>query len=230
MEGKGLVRCAVLILALVISGCRGTLENNGYAQVSINFSNSGFLTKALNPDEESVRNISILVYDSNGFLEESLWLEGNEIYNGIKLNLLSGKEYRFLACANYGYRVSEPSMEDVLNHRFHLAYPDEYKEGIPMYAMEEITVDDDTEISLSLTRLMAKISLKMDRTRLSEDVTMMVRSARIGNCPKRMQVFSPSKVRNADDCFPVGFRHDEFGAAALNTNAGNGIFQLSRGK
>lgn len=224
MEGKGLVRCAVLILALVISGCRGTLENNGYAQVSINFSNSGFLTKALNPDEESVRNISILVYDSNGFLEESLWLEGNEIYNGIKLNLLSGKEYRFLACANYGYRVSEPSMEDVLNHRFHLAYPDEYTEGIPMTADSgPVSIEDDAHICLKLVRLMSKISLRVDRSDLDKDVELIVRSVEIGNCPKSAVSFGRSKTERQDECFAVGFLRDAEECSPLNEIAQTGI-------
>jgi hypothetical protein len=208
--------------AMCLCSCTAEQQEKERTEISVHFENSGFLTKADAPDEDLIKDISLIIFNPHGEAEECIWMEGGNL-SSCKVKLLRDVRYTFCACANFGRRIYADHIDELSELTCHLAYPDEYKEGIPMYAMEDITVDDDTEISLSLTRLMAKISLKMDRTRLSEDVTMMVRSARIGNCPKRMQVFSPSKVRNADDCFPVGFRHDEFGAADLNTNAGNGI-------
>lgn len=224
MARKRLVRYTILILSIALSGCQNTLEYYRYAQVQIDLTNMKLNTKAIDPDEETVRNVSLLVYDSNGFLEESLWLEGEEISEGIQLNLLTGKEYRFLACANFGYRVSDASMEKVLNHRFHMAYPDEYLEGIPMTADSGLTrIEDDTHISLKLIRLMSKISLRVDRRDLDDDVEIKVRSVHIGNCPKSAISFGKSCVNSQDECFSMGFLRSAEECNPLNEMAQTGI-------
>ena len=52
---------------------------------------------------------------------------------------------------------------------------------------------------------MAKISIRIDRSRLSEGVTMNITDLRIGNCPKVVSVLGDSRAGSSDDCFPVGF-------------------------
>ena len=229
MDRKGRIYGRLLTLAFVPAAvamgfCCCTTENQKKERcgITVHFGSDGFTTKAAVPDEDLIEDISLMVFNPQGEAEECIWMEGENI-SSCDITLLQGVRYTFCACANFGRKIYADHIEELSELTCHLAYPDEFKEGVPMYAMEEITVYGETDISLPLTRLMAKISLKMDRSRLSEDVTMMVRSARIGNCPRRMQVFSPSKVRNADDCFPVGFRHDELESSDLNVNTGNGI-------
>jgi hypothetical protein len=97
-----------------------------------------------------------------------------------------------------------------------MAYPDEYSEGIPMAAMEEVLITEDCLITMELQRLMAKISLRMDRSRLDGDVEMNVRSARIGNCPRYVMPFTDSRIKNEDDSFPTGFLLNDLQTADLN--------------
>ena len=224
MEGKGLVRHTILMLTIILSACRNNLEEGRTAEVIVDFANIGFSTKALDPDEEKIHDVSILVYDSNGFLEESLWCVGNDISKGIRLNLLTDKEYRFLACANFGYRVSSPDIDEILDHRFYLAYPDEYRNGIPMTADSGlIRIGTETRISLRLIRLMSKISLRFDRSALNDDVDMKVMSVKIGNCPKSAKSFGSSKADRPDECFSVGFLRDADECRPLNEIAQSGI-------
>ena len=69
--------------------------------------------------------------------------------------------------------------------------------------------EDDT-LTIMFERLMAKISLKIDRSRLSEDVMMNVRTARICNCPKMVRICGPGSVTSHDQCFASGFSRNEF--------------------
>lgn len=224
MEGKGLVRHTILILTIVLSACGNNLEEGRMAEVIVDFANIDFSTKALDPDEEKIHDVSILVYDSNGFLEESLWYVGKDIAKNIRLNLLTDKEYRFLACANFGYRVSSPDIDEILDHRFYLAYPDEYQNGIPMTADSGlIRIGTETRISLRLIRLMSKISLRLDRSALNDDVDMKVMSVKIGNCPKSVKSFGSSKADRPDECFSVGFHRDADECRPLNEIARSGI-------
>ena len=224
MERTGLVRYTFLSLAVILYGCTGNLIQEDYAEVTISFEKQGFATKALDPDENLVSDISLLVYDSNGLLEESIWCRKEDLTAGISMNLLCGKDYRFLACVNFGYRVASPDINDVLEQRFYLAYPDEYKEGIPMTADSGlIYIDKDSQVSLSLKRLMSKISVRMDRRKLSDDVEMIVRSVKIGNCPKSVTAFGESRISSPDECFSTGFIRDAEECTPLNRMAETGI-------
>ena len=63
---------------------------------------------------------------------------------------------------------------------------------------------------------MARISLRMDRSRLSDGVNMDVIGVRIGNCPKKIMPFTSNRIESGDDCFKVGFRYEDFECDPLN--------------
>ena len=238
MERKGLVRHKFLALILSLAFCSWfhvscsevhtsstrTTDNSGYAEVKISFSNAGFSTRAINPDEEAICNLNLLVYNIDGILEQSIWRDGADADESLTLHLLAGKEYRFLACANFGYEITETCAEDLLEHRFHMAYPDEYQEGIPMTADSGIiNIEKDSFVSLEMIRMMSKISLRMDRRGLSDDVDMKVRSIKIGNCPKSAKAFGKSSIYGHDECFSSGFTRTSDECAPLNQMAETGI-------
>lgn len=183
---------------------------------------SGLESRANDPDEELISDISLLIFDESGSAETCLWSDdGRSIFEA---RLLTGHKYTICACANFGYRIQADDIGEIEGIRYHMAYPDEYRNGIPMYAMEEmIPNEDNREVNVTLERLMAKISLQMDRSRLSDDVMMYVRSARIGNCPRSVAVFTESSVRNEDDCFPSGFVRKDFETDILNSGSDKGL-------
>lgn len=224
MERKGLVRCKILTLLCIVASCQIETERNEYTEVDVSFNNSEFSTKAIEPDEFAVHNINILVYDIDGRLEESVWREGKDAGKGLTLKLLTGKEYRFMACVNFGYEIFETDLKGLQNHRFHMAYPDEYQEGIPMSADSGIIrIERGSRIVLDLKRLMSKISLRIDRRRLSDDVDMKVRSVKVGNCPRSGKAFGVNKIESPDQCFSLGFFRTAEECMPLNEMAETGI-------
>ena len=225
MGREGKLHCRILTYACIImfmTGCQYAEDiHEQIHDVKISFEGCGMMSRAYDPDEDKITDISLMIFDETGDAEECIWLPRGE--KECTARLIMNKEYTFCACANFGYQVYADHIDELEEIRFHMAYPDEYREGIPMYTCEKVTVTEDPHVTLTLERLMAKISLRMDRSRLSEGVEMNVRSVRIGNCPRSAKVFGQSKAEDEDDCFPTGFARGDLESDALNISAGNGL-------
>lgn len=234
MGGKGQLSGAVLSIALLsVSGIAGCDRNHNEEigtvtdEVIVYLGGMEYSCKADAPDEDRVSDISLMAFDEYGTLEEYRWIPRNDIESamkkGISLRLCTGKKYSFYGCVNFGKETYASSVEELEELRFHLVYPDDYREGMPMFIKEtDVYVDRNCSISLEIRRLMAKISLRLDWSRLSGDVDMTVTGARIGNCPKIVKVFGESSVRNRDDCFTAGFSKNEFEVSPLNLGGTDG--------
>ena len=183
--------------------------------VEIRLTNNIMQSKASLPDEEMISDVNLMIFDENGNLEKHFYDDTGSL--SLSTRLLKGVRYSFLACVNIGYKVCIDRYEDKEKVEFYLAYPDEYKKGIPMSAcLEDVIITEDCVIEIQLERLMACITIRMDRSKLSDGVRMEVIGVRIGNCPKKVKVFSHSRIENGDDCFKVGFRHDDIDCIPLN--------------
>jgi hypothetical protein len=223
MERQGKL-CGRFLIAAVIAAAGGcsTYETETEVPVVMKIRCDRLESRAYDPEEDLISDVSLLIFDERGSAEACLWSdEGRSIF---ETRLLTGHNYTICACANFGYRIQADDISETADIRYHMAYPDEYRNGIPMFAIEEVNLSkDDREITITLERLMAKISLQMDRSRLSDDVRMYVRAARIGNCPRSVSVFTESRVRNEDDCFPSGFVRKDFETDMLNTGSDKGL-------
>lgn len=212
--------------ACIICSCSEETEPQKLAEVQLSISGTDFMTRAADPDEDAVRDLNIYIFDSRGIIEEQIWIP--EVMDSrsasCSATLLQGKEYSFYACANLGRRHEISSVSGLEDLKCHLAYPDDYREGMPMAGKAEgIRIDKgQTEVRIALERLMAKISITMDRGGLSKDVSMNVTHIRIGNCPKTASVFKANRVTDHDECFSLGFSRNEVECSILNRNAGNG--------
>lgn len=217
MERKGTISCS-LLTAFLLSGCLPfPVPDDRSAEVAVTFDAGMLRTRAVDPNEDLISDVSLMVFDEDGNAEECIWLPDAD--SGTTLHLVKGNRYDIRACANFGYQVYADHIDELDEVTYHMAYPDEYREGIPMYARIDGFIAGGTEhLTVCLERLMAKISLKMDRSRLSEDVFMNVRSARICNCPKSVQVYGSSKVSSHDQCFASGFSRNEFETVPLNVS------------
>ena len=210
--------CRVLIATLlVMTGCgQISVPQEEEVMCRITVGEDSFASKSADPDEEMISDVSIMIFDENGDAEECIWLKDGQIH--VEVPLVLGKRYSFRACANFGYRTYADHMDELEEMVYYMAYPDEYSKGIPMYAAaDDIKVGKDATVHLKLIRLMSKISLRMDRRRLSKDVQIHVTGVRIGNCPKSVKVFGPSRVNNNSQCFSMGFSRDDAQSAILNT-------------
>ena len=216
MAGKGRIWSKFLIsIILTTSGCSRIQVCNmadRFCNMALVITAESIRSRAYKPDEEKISDINIMIFDEYGDLEASEWIH-NQTYHGTEFKLMKGRRYTLCACANLGYRISVPRMDELKDVIYYLTYPDEYKEGIPMSVVEDIYVpeQDEAEVEVKMERLMSKISIRMDRSRLDEDIEIFVTGIRIGNCPKTVRVFSESKAGSEDDCFINGFniRDDE---------------------
>lgn len=221
MERKGRLRNNILKLAsyaALICGCSKAPEQ---AMVRINFHEADVPVRSMSPDEDKITDISLIIFDESGQAEDCIWLTRGS--RTCTTDLVIDKKYTFCACANFGYQIYASHIEELQDIRYHLAYPDEYREGIPMAAVKEVLITEECIVDIDLQRLMAKISLRMDRSRLDRDVEMNVRSARIGNCPRYAKPFTASKIEDNDDTFPTGYLLNDIQTAELNYNIGEGL-------
>ncbi len=220
MGGKGRIQ-GIILTALALAGCSAATVPDE-TEVRISFSGGGLQSRALDPDEYMISDISLMIFDGTGAAEECFWLDGGQ--TECTARLMTDKKYIFCACANFGYQVYADNMAELDEIAYHLAYPDEYRPGIPMYAYQEVIIREGSgEITVNLERLMAKISLRMDRRELSDGVEMFVRAVRIGNCPRRVTVFKDSRAASEDECFPAGFSRSGAETDPLNTVTESGM-------
>ena len=209
LSGTLLSICSIMFLP----SCSTQLEETATCRIEICC--DGLKTRTYDPDEDLISDVSIMIFDENCMAEECIWVP--QFKEFIEVTLVKGKRYHVRACANFGYQVYADRMDELDEIRYHMAYPDEYREGIPMCADEDgVIISDDSVLQLNFKRLMAKISVRMDRSRLSEDVEMYVRSVRIGNCPKSVKVFGKSSISGRDQCFTSGFSRDDYQTDLLN--------------
>lgn len=216
MGRQGRIFCIVLS-TLLATGCAWTdmpEEKKVLCRIAVN--DGDYASKAMDPDEERISDVSIMIFDERGDAEECLWLQNGQTTT--EVSLVVGKRYSFRACANFGYRTYADHIDELDETIYYMAYPDEYSQGMPMYAeIDNIRIGEDASVELKLQRLMAKISLRMDRRRLSDGVEMNVLGVRIGNCPKSVKVFGKNTVSSHDQCFGMGFSRDDVQTAVLNT-------------
>jgi len=211
--------------ALTLSSCNPA-ENDMYIEVPLSFYTAGMGTKSLDPaDEEAVSNLNLLIFNGEGLLEEQRWYPRLLKTPTIKARLLRNMPCHIYAYANFGYEIPRPgSMEEAETYRYYLTYPDEYKEGIPMSGkLQDFIPGEGKEAGVPLVRMMSKISLRIDRSRLDDGTSFTVQSVEIGNCPRSAAAFGPSKARSEDDILRPGFSKSYYQTDDLNRDIEAGL-------
>ena len=179
-------------------------------------------SRSLSPDETRISDLNLFAFREDAEPEAHLWISSREFREGgeYRLSLPKGLGYSLYACVNFGYEIRDVrSREDLEHHRYYMAYPDEYSRGIPMSGIAEIDGETD-EATISLERMMAKISLCIDRRGLDKDVRFQVRSVVIGNTPRSASAFGTSRAQGAMDTFSRGFDRTGTQADGLNRERG----------
>ena len=215
---------SILITVLMLAqGCAYTAEHTQRSiGIPILLSPVNIISKSPLPQEDKISDVNIFIFNSSGQMEKQIYSEGG--VRSFEVKLLEGEEYTIAALVNFGIKVNVSDIGMLNSIQCHLVYPDEYKEGIPMYVPPtRYTARTNSPICLKVIRMMSKISIRIDRSKLSEDVKIHAMGIRIGNCPKRMYAFQNNRVENEDDCFSAGFSHSGQECAALNITSQSGI-------
>lgn len=212
----------ILISCLCFHGCidhdSGTESNYGGESISASlvFGVRNAVTKALDPDEEKISDINLFIFNSMGVLEHRLYLSGSGA-GSCNVRLLKNGIYSIYVCANFGYRINAASIEDLKNLKYYLAYPDDYSIGLPMSGYIENTKVTEDRIEIPLERLMARVTVRVDRSRLADDVEFNVRSIQVEGCPRSVYPFNRNHIRDPFDFFPSGFIRKDYETDILNT-------------
>ncbi|MGM9737595.1 MAG: fimbrial protein [Candidatus Cryptobacteroides sp.] len=222
--------------ALIMTGCEtlphpaGCGETGTVTGITIKAGPSGsFVTRSQKPDEEKISDLNIFIFNGKGELEEFIFTDriktdGNGSAE-VSAEWLTGKTCRIIACANFGFRMTGiSSLDDIVPARYYMAYPDEYSRGIPMSGDSGpiVITERKEEIKVELERMMARVTLDIDRSALDKGVRFNVKSVRIGNSPKSASVFGSSRASGTSDIFTKGFFCSTEEADRLNieTSAG----------
>ena len=224
-------RAGVLLLVLsLMIGCDSRDRDDRYAGTMLVLDLEGSTpTRSGLPDETLVSDINLLIYNSEGLLEERRFLSGRQltVTDGavrLKTGLLKGVPYDIFAAANIGYALPALSRKDIESYRYHLAYPDEYSRGMPMSAhLDGYVNEGETEVLLPLVRTMARIDVNIDRSKLDSDVSFQVTSVHIGNGPSSVRLFGDSRAESATQVFAGGFSLEGKLVQALNIDQTTGV-------
>ena len=176
-------------------------------------------------DPDRISDLNLFVFTQEGILQEQHYLSARSFSpdKPLQLRLLENLHYMIIACANLGYALPISSLEELAAYRYYLAYPDEYSQGLPMVGREaDFVAGSTTDLTLPLERLLSRVTLEMDRSCLGSDVSMDVRSVRVGNCPRSVLLLGQSRAETEDDLFRQGFYKDGTSVAPLNLRSGSG--------
>lgn len=213
------------MLSLIASGCHRSLDfeygKNCTGLVSIEFTTPEYITKGGNLQEDMIYDINLLVFH-NGELEHSEWFSTDPLGTGTKtIKLIKGQKYSFYALANYGNAINPSNWEELKNLKIDIS---SRRIGILMSGViEDMTIDGNETILFQLTRMEAKISLKIDRSRLSEGINMTVYKVCVGNSVKYMNTIGANKAQNKYDCVKEGYALTKLNCRALNEIRQGGI-------
>lgn len=179
------------------------------------------MTRSSTPDDAGIWDVNLFVYNSlrdlvhHGFYR---YPSGDGKVTA-DCPLFVGEDYHIYAVANSGFDMGGMSLEELMQWRLFLSYPEGNIRGIPASGQCSINFGSrDSRASLELTRMMARISVNLDKSRLDKGIEFELRGIKTGNCPKSALAFGDSGVLGGTDIFTSGFYR--------NCLEGNDIYML----
>ncbi len=213
----------MLLVSAVVQGCiQNDIPEHDNIERTIIISCSGSATKELVSEEDRIKDLNLIVMEEET-AEYLFWKEDITAPSDLefRISFVKGKRYSLFAIANLGRKTGIMSLEDLKDFRIEADSP---ISNIPMSAfLEDIDVESHNDITVELVRMTAKISIRIDRSGLSEDVEMTVQSLGIRNCPKSVGVIGPSRASSPDDIRLCGHELDSVRCAPLNTTDSRGF-------
>ncbi len=190
---------------------------------------SGAPARSTPPDEWLVSDINLLIYNEEGLLEERRYYPARSFSATggavrLRTSLLTEAAYDIFIAANIGYALPALGREEVEAYRYHMAYPDEYSRGMPMCArLDGFVSHGEPSVTVPLIRAMARIDLRLDRSKLDSDVSFQVTAVTIGNGPSSVCLFGDSRAESASQVFAGGYTLNDRQVQPLNTDQTIGV-------
>ena len=190
---------------------------------------SGAPARSTPPDEWLVSDINLLIYNEEGLLEERRYYPARSFSATggavrLRTSLLTEAAYDIFIAANIGYALPALGRDEVEAYRYHMAYPDENSRGMPMCArLDGFVSHGEPSVTVPLIRAMARIDLRLDRSKLDSDVSFQVTAVTIGNGPSSVCLFGDSRAESASQVFAGGYTLNDRQVQPLNTDQTVGI-------
>lgn len=195
------------LVLMIVAAC--TRVEEPLEEVSITLLSPELHTRSGDPDESLITDYNLYVFNQFGLLEYKAYMPRREFSGGTSsctVRLVKEAPYIVLAAANLGYELSFGSVEEALSYRYHMAYPDEFSQGMPMAAyMSDAVAGNDLRIEISLERLMSRVDLSVDRRALDEDVSIRITSVQVCNSASSVLLFEDSRVEQWGHLFTEGY-------------------------
>lgn len=199
------------ILAAITCSCCGTLDEGGCeARQAIVLDCGRIASKAVAADEDAIWDINLYIFGEGGLLEDHKYIRyPSPMYGKIHLaaDLIMHREYTVAAFANAGYDMGTMDWDDFKNSSYHLPRPDGFTHGMPMLGkvMKYKPSQESESMNINMERLLSKVTVKLDRSRLDRDVDFNVALVRVGNCPKVAGLLPPSRIESPSEVFQSGY-------------------------
>ena len=169
-----------------------------------------------------IEDLSLIVFNQDGIAERCMSIEDG--MNSVELDLIAGRTYSFYALMNFGYHVFADHISEMEELVYHRNASGSLSESMPMSGIcKDVTVYKGREIVITMERLYAEIRVKMDRSRLSDEVSMKVTGVRIGNSPAQVKAFSPGHIKTSAERFEGRLEASEEEVGMLNMTDDRGI-------
>jgi hypothetical protein len=196
------------LIAAAIAGCtkEDDIEpvnkesgNNAVVNVSF-FLPQAAWTKVLSVSPAQVSNVNLYVCNDKGQVVKSKYLSGTL---SISVPIQKGAKYNIYAIANAGKEIVLKDTSEILNSVWNVANAAAMADasgGVIMSGKAgPIALSDGISIPITLTRGIAKVILKGDKSSLNSGVNIGIISAAIKNIPKNVKLFKASKAASAEE-------------------------------
>jgi len=155
------------------------------------------------PENPAVNDLNITLTGEEGLVEfHGFWNFAGQ-HSPPALEVTLGRSFSVYAFANAGFDTGPATEESV----FHLRYPDNFDHGMPMACRIDgyVAEKNGDVLVLPMERLLSRVSIRLDRSCLDNDVNMALMNARIGNGPRVVRPFKASAANSTDELFPSAY-------------------------
>lgn len=130
-------------------------------------------------DESGIYNVQVFVTDTQGNVIESIFTDRQD---DLEFPGIQGESYLIFAAANTGKAVDIKVIHDQESFEDAIGFDDITRNGMPMLSdgPTEVTVTgNDITVPVQMVRMMARVDLYIDRSRLAGNDKLEVRSVKI---------------------------------------------------
>ena len=234
-QGKMKHNLSLLLMLFLIIGCipkEHLFEENKVKKSTIYLQYQGETKSLNNINDQLIDNCNILIYDSKGNLTCNHYSSNGPIYS-IRASIKNGEKYSIYFIANIGDLSGNQAIlqeKNLKEYKYKILYYSEIANingAVPMgFSRQNIELQDNTELIISLTRCVSLITISVDKSLLDENDTFNIISAKLKNVPASIKIFDQSKTEFPADVLETGDYANEHDLIALNEGKKIGYYMF----